>query len=52
MPLEHHVHAPGGAQVDMDGLQLLDTTQRNAVFTGIEGQVRQQFTPVLGATGT
>ena len=33
-----------------EGLQLLDTTQRNAVFTGIEGQVRQQFTPVLGAT--
>ena len=40
----------GNTVDEHEGLQLLDYTQRNAVFTGIEGQVRQQFTPVLGAT--
>ena len=29
MPLEHHVHAAGGAQVHMDGLQLLDAGSGN-----------------------
>ncbi len=35
---------------EQDGLQLIDYTQRDVSFTGIEGQVRQRFNSVLGAT--
>ena len=34
----------------VEGLQLVEYAQRDAVFTGIEGQIRQQLNAVFGAT--
>lgn len=33
-----------------EGFQLIEYAQRDATFTGIEGQIRQQITPVFGAS--
>ncbi|THF65115.1 TonB-dependent receptor domain-containing protein [Pseudothauera rhizosphaerae] len=33
-----------------EGLQLIEYAQRDAVFTGVEGQVRQRLNPVFGLT--
>ena len=33
-----------------EGFQLIEYAQRDATFTGIEGQVRQQINPVFGAS--
>ena len=33
-----------------EGFQLIEYAQRDATFTGIEGQVRQQLNPVFGAS--
>lgn len=33
-----------------DGLQLIEYTQRDAIFTGVEGQIRQQLNAMFGLT--
>ena len=33
-----------------EGFQLIQYAQRDATFTGVEGQVRQQLTPMVGAS--
>ncbi len=35
---------------EQEGLQLIEYAQRDAVFTGVEGQVRQRLSPMLGVT--
>lgn len=40
----------GHTTATLDRLQLIDYIQRDATFTGMEGQVRHQLTPVFGVT--
>lgn len=40
----------GRTAATVDQLQLIDYVQQDATFTGLEGQVRHQVTPVFGVT--
>ena len=46
--ISHYLY--GRTLDEMDGLQLLQYSQQDATFTGIEGQVRQRLTRNLGVT--
>lgn len=35
---------------ELDGLQLIEYTQRDAIFTGVEGQIRQRLDDMFGLT--